>query len=264
MANEPSSPSYYSEQGLAKTISDAVADPNFPQYGYGVVQAVALAGALGYREVCALELGVAGGNGLLALEQLSDQHSRPSGVDVHVAGFDLGTGMPRPVDYRDLPYIWREDFFRMDEELLRNRLRKAQLHIGDIQDTGSSFVQSNHPPIGFISFDLDYYSSTAKAFKALLAGAPSCYLPRVVCYFDDTVGPHHEMHSVFAGELLAIEDFNRGNEHRKLGKLNGLRHKIGQNDGSWVEGIYILHIFDHKKYNDYIYPIKDRQFPLTS
>jgi hypothetical protein len=264
MTHRPTNPKYYSEDGLAQTIAAATADPSFPQYGYGVVQATALAGALGYRTMCALEVGVAGGNGLVALEQLSTEHSGPSGVVVDVAGFDLGTGMPMPVDYRDLPYVWREAFFNMDEEVLRRHLGKARLLLGDIAETGRAFVDGDHPPIGFISFDVDYYSSTVKAFSALLTANASHYLPRVVCYFDDTVGPHHEMHSVHTGELLAIEEFNRDNSARKIGKLNGLRYKVSPNDGPWVEGIYILHLFDHDRYNDYVYPLKDRQFPLTS
>ena len=262
-SNPSRDPRYYTEAGLAETIEKATADPSFPQYGYGVVQAIALAGALGYSRMSVLELGVAGGNGLVALEQLSREHSKPSGVDTLVIGFDLGTGMPEPADYRDLPYIWQAGFFRMDEPVLRKRLSKAELHLGDISLTGKNFLSSLGAPIGFISFDLDYYSSTVSAFKALLHGEVDCYLPRVVCYFDDTVGPHHEMHSTFTGELLAINEFNSRNEKRKIGKLNGLRYKVSPNEGAWVEGIYILHLFDHPRYNEYVYPQENRQFPLS-
>lgn len=255
---------YYTEEGLARTIVAATCDPAFPQYGYGVVQAAALAGQLGYPAFSALELGVAGGNGLLALQDLATAHSTSSGVAIDVAGFDLATGMPPPLDYRDLPYIWQAGFFEMDELAIRRRLTTAQLHIGDVQDTIPAYLASGPPPIGFISFDLDYYSSTVRAFSALLDAEPNLFLPRVVCYFDDTVGPHHEMHSRFAGELLAIDEFNGAHRLRKLGQLHGLRHKVAPNDGPWIEGIYILHLFDHARYNEYIFHRRNRQFPLAS
>ena len=255
-------PAYFTEDGLARTISTATLDPSFPQYGYGIVQAVALAGALGCARIRALELGVAGGNGLVALQELSRLHSGPSGVDIGVAGVDLGIGMPEPLDYRDMPYVWQKSFYKMDEDALRQRLTSAELLIGDVGVVGSQLLNTEEP-VGFIAFDLDYYSSTARAMSALLNASPDHYLPRVICYFDDTVGPHHEMHSELTGELLAINEFNFSHSDRKITKLNGLRYKILPNDGPWVEGIYVLHLLDHPKYCDYIYPVQDRQFLLN-
>lgn len=254
---------YFTADGLAATIRAGASEADFPQYAYGLIQAVALAGVLDVTAISALEIGVAGGNGLVALERLRDVHAPASGVEIAVAGFDLGSGMPAPHDYRDLPYIWREGFFRMDEPKLRARLQSAELFIGDIAQTGPRYLAGRPAPIGFISFDVDYYSSTLAAFAALLDAAPERFLPRVICYFDDTVGPHHEMHSDFTGELLAISEFNAAHGQRKIGKLNGLRHKIAPLDGPWVEGIFVLHLFDHPRYCDYIYPVRDRQFDLT-
>ena len=217
---------YYTQSGLEDTIYAAIADGIYPQYGYGIVQAVALAGSLGYPRMSALELGVAGGNGLLELERLSKTHSGLAGVDIQVAGFDSGVGLPGPVDHRDLPYVWQPSFFGMDEAALRRRFSTASLYLGDIADTGRDYIAGKPAPIGFISFDFDYYSSTVKAFEALLEADVERYLPRVVCYFDDTVGPHHVMHSCFTGEMLAIDEFNAAQQMRKIGKLNGLRYKI--------------------------------------
>lgn len=254
-------PAYDSEEGLARTILAATLGPTFPQYGYGIVQAVALARALGHARMRAVELGVAGGNGLLALEELSRLHSAPSGVEIGVTGVDLGTGMPQPIDYRDMPYVWQRSFFRMDEALLRRRLTTAELVVGDVAVVGPELLKKREP-LGFIAFDLDYYSSTSRAMASLLTGPADAYLPRVICYFDDTVGPHHEMHSELTGELLAIKEFNANHSQRKLTKLNGLRYKVLPNDGPWVEGIYVLHLLDHPRYCDYIYPVADRQLPL--
>jgi hypothetical protein len=251
-----------SEATLAAALLAAVEDPDFPQYGYGVVQAAALAARLRIPSISVIELGVAGGNGLLCLQGLAGEYAG-DGTQIDVYGFDLGSGMPAPVDSRDTPYIWQPGFFGMDESALRGRLVDAHLLLGEIAETGPSFLAAEPAPIGFISFDLDYYSSTISAMAALLNDAPERYLPRVICYFDDTVGPHHEMHSQFTGELLAIAEFNAGSEHRKIAEIRGLRYKLAPHDGSWIPGMHVLHLFDHPRYNDYIYPVADRQFPLT-
>lgn len=234
----------------------------FPQYAYGLLQAGFLSQRLGVGRFSALELGVAGGNGLVELDRLARAMGQTYGFDVEVTGFDLGTGMPGPLDYRDNPYIWQPGFYTMDESLLRSRLTMAQLTLGDIAQTGRSFMASKPPPIGFISFDLDYYSSTAAAAGALLEADLERYLPRVLCYFDDTVGPHEELHCEFTGEMLAIREFNERHSDRKIARINGLGRKLADIADWWVDGIYVLHLFSHPQYNTYIYPLPDRQFPL--
>jgi len=248
--------------GPAAGIHPGLESFDFPQYAYGISRCGALAARLAIPAITVMELGVAGGNGLVEMQRLSATAAAAGGVRIMPVGFDLGSGMPEPVDYRDMSYIWRPGFFKMDEELLRSRLTSARLELGDIVETGPAFMRSGPAPIGFISFDLDYYSSTVAAMVALLEETADRYLPRVMCYFDDTVGPHEELHSEFTGELLAIREFNDGHKTRKIGKINGLRYKLPGVDGPWVEGMYVLHIFDHPKYNDYVYPAVDRQFPL--
>lgn len=228
-------------------------------YAYGVTQAAALARALGEPAVSVLELGVAGGQGLLELERLA---LAAQGTAVAVTGFDLGTGLPEPADYRDLPYVWRGGFFAMDERRLRASLRFAELRLGDIAVTAGEFLAEGGPPVGFAAFDLDYCSSTLAAMRALLGGPAGRFLPRVLCYFDDTVGPHEEMHCEFTGALAAIGEFNAGSAARKVGRLSGLRYKPGVPDAAWTEGMYVAHLFDHPRYCDYVHPGDDRQLPL--
>jgi hypothetical protein len=241
-----------------------VLSSSHPQYAYGSLCAVRLASALDLEAVSMLELGVAGGNGLIELERIAATLSDDYGVRVDAAGFDLGTGMPTPVDYRDVPYVWQRGFFSMDEDQLRARLKSAQLHIGDISRTGPGYLATNPAPIGFISFDMDYYSATVSAFDALFSADPSRFLPRVFCYFDDTIGRHDEYLCSFAGELLAISEFNDRSQHRKLDKIHGLRYKMLPMDDRWIEGMYVLHLFDHPNYCDYVYPQTDRQNPLKN
>lgn len=239
-----------------------IAESNFPPYAYGLLQAAALAKRLGVSALATAELGVATGNGLLELERLAGVLGAAHGLRIDTIGFDTGVGMPAPVDHRDMPYIWREGFFRMDEAALRSRLQRSTLLLGDVAETAPEVVAGDWPPIGFLAFDLDYYSATSAAMRALLLGPPERYLPRVFCYFDDTVGPHEEYHSPFTGELLAIDEFNAAHAMRKIARINGLRYKLLPLEAPWVEGIYVLHLFDHPRYADYVFPEVSRQFPL--
>ena len=47
-----------------------------------------------------LEFGVAGGAGLLSLERIAELVEGLTGVEIEVHGFDTGTGLPAPKDYR--------------------------------------------------------------------------------------------------------------------------------------------------------------------
>ena len=109
------------------------------------------------------------------------------------------------------------------------------------------FARETPPPIGFISFDLDYYSSTMAAFK-LFAGDHSHFLPRVTCYFDDLVGGILDAYTQFTGELLAIDEFNAANADMKIDRVRGLRHQTGQLPAQWHEQIYVAHRFSHPDY----------------
>ena len=138
----------------------------------------------------------------------------------------------------------------MDSEYLKSRLKKATLILGNVANTIEESVESlidpTSAPVGFISFDLDYYSSTVEAFK-LFEYEKEYFLPRVFCYFDDCIGDDWELHSEFTGELLAINEFNIKNREKKLGKINGLRYKRSVNS-FWNEQMYVLHIFTHSLY----------------
>ncbi len=200
--------------------------------------------ALGYERITVIEFGVAGGNGLLELERVANWVQRRSGVGIDAVGFDTGTGLPQPHDYRDLPNLWRGGDFRMDADRLRTRLTSARLVLGPVSETALAFLESEPAPIGFVSFDLDLYSSTLDAFAIFEAGA-AVTLPRVVCYFDDIIGFSH---SDFAGERLAIAEFNASHELRKVSKLYGLRYVLEQ-DRWWTDMMYMFHCFEHPSYN---------------
>lgn len=238
----------------------AAADPpHYPNYRWGVLSAAAVAETLGYERITAVEFGVAGGNGLLALEECARQATELSGVDIDVVGFDTGTGLPKPTDYRDLPQLWGEGDYAMDADALRRRLHGAQLLLGLVKDTVGSFIASRPAPIGFISFDMDMYSSTVDAF-AVFEASLDIVMPRVVCYFDDIIAFSH---NDFAGERLAISEFNERNDMRKISRIYGLRFVLDLQQW-WTEHMYMAHFFEHPKYNDFDGSNKLRQLPLWS
>jgi hypothetical protein len=230
-----------------------------PAYGYCVYQGALLAKRLGYPRVSVLEFGVAGGRGLLSLEEHAREVSRELGVEIEVYGFDTGAGLPRPVDYRDLPYHWKEGFYRMDAERLRARLAGARLVIGDVRETAQTFFDEYDPaPVAAVMHDLDFYSSTAAALS--MFDAPERhFLPRVFCFFDDVIGTETELYNDYTGERLAINEFNRSHDKKKLAApYHFLAHRIRE---LWHSQIFIYHDFGHSRYNDFV-STANEQLPL--
>lgn len=217
-----------------------------PSYRWGTLCAAYLAKALGYDRISVVEFGVAGGNGLVKLERIAEEVERISGVKIDVYGFDTGAGLTKPIDYRDLPQLWREGDYRMDVPLLESRLSRAKLILGPVEETVPKFAETLTAPVGFVSFDLDLYSSTMDAFKLFEANSKA-FLPRVVCYFDDIIGFSH---GDFSGERLAISDFNAANEKRKISQIYGLGHVLNVQK-VWTDMMFMFHAFDHERYNDY-------------
>ena len=93
--------------------------PEYPAYAYGVYCAAQLASQLAVPRISALELGVAGGRGLLALERIATEVEDRFGVAIDVVGFDTGEGMPEGIDYRDLQHVWTSGFYAMETEKLQ-------------------------------------------------------------------------------------------------------------------------------------------------
>ena len=130
---------------------------------------------------------MAGGRGLLALEAICPEIEKVYGVEIEIWGFDTGEGLPEPVDYRDLPYIWQAGFYRMDHAALEAKLKRARLVLGDVKHTVPTFFEAHTPaPLGAAFFDLDFWSSTHDSF-GIFSGSPETLLPRVFCYCDDVI-----------------------------------------------------------------------------
>jgi hypothetical protein len=236
-----------------------------PHYAYGLYSAADLAKRLGLTAITAIEFGVAGGRGLVAMQNLAAEIGDSLGVRIFVAGFDTGSGMPEALDYRDLPYVWTKGFYAMDREALKQKLLpETDLVLGDVAQTAPQWVSTSlRAPIGFISFDLDYYSSTKNAFNIFNTDNPAATLPRVFCYFDDIIVPERACHNEYVGELRAIREFNEEHPDRKLCPIHMLRHnRVHQR--RWNDQMYVLHDFKHPLYCKNISRLteEDTEIPL--
>jgi hypothetical protein len=233
-----------------------------PHYAYGVYHAADLARRLGLKAISAIEFGVAGGRGLMALERIARMVSSELGVQIHVVGFDSGEGMPAPVDYRDLPHIWDQGFYQMDVAKLKSSLAPStELVLGPVEQTVPAWIPK--ASVGFVAFDLDYYSSTKTAFGLFQREVPANVLPRVYCYFDDLLWPEHACHNDYTGELCAIREFNDEHGSKKICPIHMLRQMRATGD-PWNEQMYVFHDFKHPLYCRNLTPDSDsyKQIPL--
>lgn len=212
-------------------------------YAYSILAAADFAIANNIKKIAIIEFGVAAGNGLLNMCYIAEKVQQLTGVEFEILGFDTGEGMPSPTDYKDHPEkYFTGDFPLVDREKLINSLPKnAKLILGKIGDSLSDFEKHCTCPIGFVSVDVDYYTSTVDCLKVFKL-SPDKYLPYVFTYFDDV---YNIDHNDYCGELLAINEFNTENEFRKITKATLLNQTRIFRRSPWTHQIYLTHIFDH-------------------
>jgi len=214
------------------------------QFAFPILHAADKARELGLDSLTIVEFGVANGAGLLNICKIATSVTRATGVKFRVVGFDTGKGLPAAVDYRDHPEMFQQNDFPMDVERLKAALPPfAELVIGDVAETVPGFVSTLSPasPLGFVSMDLDYYSSTKPALE-IFRGPAQNYLPAVLLYLDDTV---IETANPWCGELLAVNEFNAENATRKIAPFPMLRMRRLFKNSRWIEQIQLMHVFDH-------------------
>lgn len=214
------------------------------QHAYAILAAADLATELGIREVSLVEFGVAAGAGLNNICELAQRVTRVTDVRFKIYGFDTGAGMPPPCSYRDHPELYQGGDFPMRRDILERSLpANAQLVIGEIRDTVGPFLRevSAAAPIGFVSIDVDYYSSTRDAL-AVFEGRAEQYLPRTVLYLDDL---EHPSHNSWCGERLAIREFNEEHDLRKIEQHAFLRSYRVFRNARWIDHMFTLHVLDH-------------------
>ncbi len=219
-----------------------------PNYAMCLYYAALEAKSLGYSSVTAVELGVAGGNGLVCMCEHAELIRRKLGIEISVTGFDSGTGLPDTSDSRDLKYYWPAGAFPMDHRALQERLAgRAELRLGPVTRTCAEWEPPAYAPLGAVIFDLDMYSSTMAAFSLL---EKANVLPRIWCYFDDLVDRPESALTDKIGEGAAIADFNRMPQREILGDHLGAAHVFGGwPPDPWHDQIYIYHRMGHPLYN---------------
>jgi hypothetical protein len=213
-------------------------------HAYAILAAADLARELGIRRLTLIEFGVAAGAGLLNMCAIGSRVTRETGVEFDVVGFDTGKGMPPAQSYRDHPEIYQQGDFPMDQDELRSALpAHARLVLGELKETVPAFLRTvrDEAPIGFISIDVDYYSSTVDALR-VCEGRPGQYLPRTQVYLDDL---EHPSHNSWCGERGAVLEFNQAHELRKIESHAFLRgYRIFRN-ARWIDHMFTLHVLDH-------------------
>lgn len=210
-----------------------------PNYLLGVLRAADQAREERIPKILAIEFGVAAGNGLLALQDAAEAVERETGIVIEVAGFDSGQGMPPvPFDFRDHTDWWIPQDYPMDVAGLKSRLKpRTRLILGPVAENVRHFVEENEVSVGFVSFDLDYYSSTKDALP-LLSGSKRRMLRRTTLYFDDI---DFFFNHQFAGELLAIDEFNATNDDVRIDRWRGIRKQRPFPEAAWLDKMYVAH-----------------------
>jgi hypothetical protein len=215
------------------------------RYAMPLLKAADYAKAQGVPKIYVLEFGIAAGAGLVNLAWLAERVTAETGVEIGIVGFDAGTGMPPPADYRDYPEEFvAGDFPLPDPAALEKVLPKSvRVIYGPVAETTRSLIDTLDAPVGFAVMDLAYYSSTIEAMT-VLEGPPERYLPMTLVYLGairiDNANPA-------VGELAAVRDFNARHELRQIHPFTTLRDKRVFRRAAWLEQIHTLHVLDHPR-----------------
>jgi hypothetical protein len=233
-----------------------------PHYAWCLHYAALQAKGLGYRSFTVIELGVAGGNGLLCLCDHALQIRKELGIEIRIVGFDSGGGLPTTSDVRDLHYLWPAGSFQMDRAALERRLgSRAELVLGNVSETVPGWQPSAEAPLGCVMFDLDLYTSTRDALPLL---TKANVLPRIWCYFDDISGYPDMALTDFIGEGAALHEFNHRPDRATLrDNVSPARIFADQVPEMWHRKMYLYHRLSHPQY-DICLSSEKHQLQLTT
>ena len=112
--------------------------------------------------------------------------------------------------------------------------------MGNVSQTVPKFVRrGEYPPIGFVAIDLDLYSSTRDALKILSISERKMLL-HVPIYLDDI--DFFSSHK-FAGELLAVREFNENSSSVKIDKWYGISANRPFPERPFLDRMFVAHDF---------------------
>ncbi len=234
---------------LTRMHLDALDRPNL---AYGIYAAALQAKGLNLPAVSVIEFGVASGGGLRAMERHAEALEAEMGISIEVYGFDRAEGLAQTNDPRDLPFWFPPGAFKVDRDAVQRTLKRAHYIVGDIADTLPGFLAKKPAPVGFISIDVDYYTSARDCLE-LFRKPQATRIPRVLCYLDDIFGISDlSIISDCLGEIAAVNEWNAENPSALIQKVLGLSSKRAF-PRSWNEQIYCLHDLTHTQYNTCIH-----------
>lgn len=234
-------------------------------YARAVWAAAHEAKMLGLKAISVIEFGVAGGNGLLALEFHAREIGRLLDIEIQVYGFDTGEGLPEyEEDYRDQLFRFKKGTYKMNFSQLSEKLTNAKLVLGDIHETCNQFWEMDPAPIGAMMVDVDFYTSTVPILRMLETESKNV-LPRVFMYFDDIIKGFEDV-----GENVAIKEFNQRNRGSISISPEGTDREydtftVGYPTHlarGWAVDMKVCHYFKHPLYNVYLAPRDWGEIPL--
>ena len=218
-----------------------------PHYESILYEACLEAKKLGINQVSVIELGVAGGAGIISLEKYKKKIEKVLDINIEIYGFDMGSGLPKIEADEDLPFLWRKGLYNIDKTALEKKVN-SKIFYGDVKNTVDDFIKINKNNICCIFFDLDLYTSTIN-FLNQIPKIKDHLLPRVLCYFDDVYVFENYINQ-FNGVFKAIEEFNKNFSEFKLGysvdHFKNFKFPLARTS------IYTLHCFKNHLYKKYI------------
>ena len=151
---------------------------------------------------------------------------------------------PGRLDHRDVPNLYRESGFPMDEAKLRARLKSARLILGDVNETIGTFLASRPAPVGFVSVDVDLYSSTMSALKVVRRG------PGVAVTACVLLLRRHSGRDVFrvhrrTTRHCGLQRGPRDAERFRRYSVYGISCIPPHSTEAWPDQMFIAHLFDH-------------------
>jgi len=218
-----------------------------PHYESILYEACLESKKLGIDKVSVIELGVAGGAGIISLEKYKKKIEKVLNMQIEIYGFDTGSGLPKIELNEDLPFLWRSGLYNIDKTALENKI-KSKIFYGDVKNTVDDFIKINKNKVCCIFFDLDLYTSTM-SFLNQIPKIKDHLLPRVLCYFDDVYVFENYINQ-FNGVFKAIEEFNKKFSDFKLGysvdHFKDFKFPLAKTS------IYTLHSLKNELYKKYI------------
>ena len=220
-----------------------------PNYALGILMAAHQAKELNYKKISVIELGCWNFEGLIDIENYIDDIKKFIDIDFNVYGFELGSGhIKQEIDPRNRLYELSGGDYAFKKKENLKKLKNSELVLGDVNETVPKFLKEKHldeAPLGFIIFDLGFYTSAKNALN-LLKSKSSRYLPRTIIYSDN----NYFVLENEADKLAFVEFNNEGG--KTISQIGELAEQLSISWKKWIflgKRMFVLSDLKHEKYN---------------